>query len=247
MAAVGLRSGTETRAPRPRRRRCHEVRAARPVVRCRPPGRRCEPLRPLSCAVSQQRARLGVVSSVRRSMSTSTGRAPVDDDFCGRREVHVGTITSSPGPTPRASSARWSAAVAEFSATAWRAPTASAKRSSNCFVRGPVVSQPESRTSRTAGFSRSVMEGRANGRNGCGAGSVKGSGPRRDCRTHRGQSIPVDGPGDAFSQRRARAHSPTPDGQRRCLRRSAEYPRDEGGPNVGSTSLPTLSTTASNS
>ena len=73
-------------------------------------------------------------------------------------------MTSSPGPTPSASSARCKAAVAEFRAMAWRVPTVAANRSSNSFVRGPVVSQPESRTSSTACFSRSVIDGRANGR-----------------------------------------------------------------------------------
>jgi hypothetical protein len=42
----------------------------------------------------------------------------------------------------------------------------SANRASNDRVCSPVVSQPESRTARTASFSRSVIEGRANGRNG---------------------------------------------------------------------------------
>ena len=81
-------------------------------------------------------------------------------------------MTSSCGPTPRASSARCRAAVAEFRATACRAPTVAANRSSNNFVRGPVVSQPESSTSRTAAFSRSVIDGRAKGRYGVVSGSV---------------------------------------------------------------------------
>ena len=51
-------------------------------------------------------------------------------------------MTSSPGPMPSASSARCNAAVAEFRAIAWRAPTFAANRSSNSFACGPVVSQP---------------------------------------------------------------------------------------------------------
>ncbi len=88
-------------------------------------------------------------------------------------------MTSSSGPTPSASSERWSAAVAELRATAWRAPTASANRCSNSFARAPVVSQPESRTSMTACFSRSVIDGRANGRNGLASPAVISS-PRRE-------------------------------------------------------------------
>lgn len=55
--------------------------------------------------------------------------------------------------------------MAELRATAWRLPTVSAKRASNSFVRGLVVSQPESRTSRTASRSSAVIDGRANGGN----------------------------------------------------------------------------------
>ena len=88
-------------------------------------------------------------------------------------------MTSSAGPTSRASSARWRAAVAEFRAIAWRAPTLAANCSSNAFVRAPVVSQPESRTSMTACFSRSVIDGRANGRYARVARSVISRSPRR--------------------------------------------------------------------
>ena len=83
-------------------------------------------------------------------------------------------MTSPPAPTPIPSSARWSAAVAELRAIAWRAPTLAANCSSNALVRGPVVSQPESSTSMTALFSRSVIDARANGRNGGSAGVVIG-------------------------------------------------------------------------
>src|SRR5664279_1919762 len=72
-------------------------------------------------------------------------------------------MTSSSGPIRSASSARCRAAVAEFTATAWRVPTKARTASSNAIVRSPVVSQPESSTSRTAVRSAAVIEGRWKG------------------------------------------------------------------------------------
>src|SRR4029079_17255016 len=114
--------------------------------------------------------------SVSASTSTSTGVAPTWAITSAlAANVHVGTMTSSPGPTPIASSARCSAAVAELTATAFGNPTNAANASSNSLTRGPVVSHPESRTARTASFSRSVIDGRANGRNAsCARGSLMG-------------------------------------------------------------------------
>src|SRR5437899_6380588 len=74
-------------------------------------------------------------------------------------------MTSAPGLTPAASSDKCSAAVQELSASACFAPTAEANSRSNCFVFGPVVSQPERSASVTSRISSSSMSGRANGRN----------------------------------------------------------------------------------
>ena len=71
------------------------------------------------------------------------------------------TSSSGPTPSPRAPGA---AQRSPSSARQRRATRPSANRSSNVFDTEPVVSQPESSTSRTACFSRSVIDGRANGR-----------------------------------------------------------------------------------
>ena len=75
-------------------------------------------------------------------------------------KVMVGMSTASPGRTPRASTARWRAAVQEFTATAWRPPTAAANSCSNCRTRGPVVSQPERSAVVTSSISSSPIDGR---------------------------------------------------------------------------------------
>src|SRR3954470_11887979 len=68
-------------------------------------------------------------------------------------------ITSSPGPTPSASSARCIAAVPEVTAIACFAPRYSANRSSSSAAFGPVVSQPERIVSATAAISSSPTAG----------------------------------------------------------------------------------------
>ncbi len=68
-------------------------------------------------------------------------------------------ITSSPGPTPSASSARWSAAVPEVTASTCSASRYAAMRSSSSAARGPVVSQPERSVSTTAAISSSPIAG----------------------------------------------------------------------------------------
>src|ERR671919_39049 len=68
-------------------------------------------------------------------------------------------ITSSPGPTPAATSDRCMAAVPDESATACRAPTYSAKRRSSSSARGPLVSQPLRSVSATASISSSPTAG----------------------------------------------------------------------------------------
>jgi len=66
-------------------------------------------------------------------MSTKTGTAPrCTTALIVATQVYVGTITSSPGPTPSAASAVINAAVPEVTPTAWRAPTAWANARSNC-------------------------------------------------------------------------------------------------------------------
>ena len=82
------------------------------------------------------------------STSTNTGRAPTcTTTFAVDANVIGVVITSSSRPTLAASSARWSAAVHELSATQCCAPTSPAKRFSNALVLGPVVIQPERRVS----------------------------------------------------------------------------------------------------
>src|ERR671934_3118083 len=56
--------------------------------------------------------------------------------------VKEGTITSSPGPTPIAASARWRPVVHEVVATPYFAPTYAATAFSNSATLGPCVTQP---------------------------------------------------------------------------------------------------------
>ena len=70
------------------------------------------------------------------------------------RTSRSGRSPRRPRPTPSASSARWSAAVAELRAIAWRRRRTPRTRPRTPWSCGPVVSQPESRTSRTAARSR---------------------------------------------------------------------------------------------
>src|SRR5438093_2286435 len=68
-------------------------------------------------------------------------------------------ITSSPGPTPSATTARWRAAVPDARASTCSASRYSAIRRSSSAARGPVVSQPERRVSATAATSSSPIAG----------------------------------------------------------------------------------------
>ncbi|MFT3917330.1 MAG: hypothetical protein QM704_25560 [Anaeromyxobacteraceae bacterium] len=66
------------------------------------------------------------------STSASTGVAPVRSTACAvAAKVRSGTITSSPGPSPSAWSARWRATVPFETVIAWRTPTQAAKAASN--------------------------------------------------------------------------------------------------------------------
>src|SRR5262245_43226748 len=92
--------------------------------------------------------------------SAKTGVAPAwTMTFAVAGQVMGVVITSSPGPTPTASSARWSAAVPEATASTCSAWTYSAKHRSSSVARGPVVSQPERRVSATASISSSPIAG----------------------------------------------------------------------------------------
>src|SRR5262245_29256330 len=92
--------------------------------------------------------------------SAKTGRAPVCTMTFAVAGHVIGVVTtSSPGPTPSASSERCIAAVPDATATACCAPTYSAKRRSSSAVAGPVVSQPERSVSATAAISSSPIAG----------------------------------------------------------------------------------------
>ena len=91
-------------------------------------------------SVTASYTRAGSTFIVRRSTSTSTGRAPASTTaFAVAGKVYAGTITSSPSPSPSAATARWTAAVPEETATACSVPQASARTASNSATFGPIV------------------------------------------------------------------------------------------------------------
>ena len=101
----------------------------------------------------------------RGSISTSTGRASkylITSAVAAN--VYGVVITSSPCFNPMASRARCMAAVHELTAMACFAPTTAANADSNCFVFGPVVTQPEFSASRISASSDSSRSGSAKGR-----------------------------------------------------------------------------------
>ncbi len=72
--------------------------------------------------------------------STKTGVAPMWLTASAvAMNVLAGTMTSSPGLTPAASSASLTASVPELTPTAWLQPQNAAKASSNCWSSGPMV------------------------------------------------------------------------------------------------------------
>ena len=84
-------------------------------------------------------------------MSQKTGAAPVQATvFAAATKLSDGETTSSPGPQPTASNARWSAAVPFETASACVAPENAANCVSSSATRGPMLHQPDSRTSRPA-------------------------------------------------------------------------------------------------
>ena len=103
------------------------------------------------------------------SRSTNTGAAPVATTaFADAMNVRAGTITSSPGPTPAATSAICSAAVPELAATARSVPTKEANSASKAATSGPAAIWPERRTRSTASSSAEPTAGAAG--NGPGTG-----------------------------------------------------------------------------
>src|SRR5438309_11283809 len=72
--------------------------------------------------------------------------------------------TSAPGPIPSVTSAVWSPAVQELSASAPGAPRYAANSCSNRFAFGPVVIQVDRSVSTTSWISSSPIGGVANGR-----------------------------------------------------------------------------------
>ena len=98
-------------------------------------------------------------------MSANTGVAPViATEFAVAAKVKEGTMTSSPGPIPAASSPRCRAEVPELTATA-RVPgtSAAANSSSKAATCGPWAIMPVRMTAATASISSSPMSGRAGG------------------------------------------------------------------------------------
>ena len=95
------------------------------------------------------------VGSDRRSRRTPARAPQYTAAFAVATNVIDGTITSSPGPTPAARYARCSAAVHDEVAIACRTPRCSANASSNAWILGPIVSQPDRSASVTAAKSSS--------------------------------------------------------------------------------------------
>src|SRR5919108_216369 len=92
--------------------------------------------------------------------STNTGLAPVwTITFAVAGQVIGVVITSSPGPTSRATSARCIAAVPDETASACFAPTYAANRRSSSAAFSPVVSQPDRIVRATASISSSPTAG----------------------------------------------------------------------------------------
>src|SRR5437588_4803360 len=103
--------------------------------------------------------------SVSSRTSAKTGVAPQwTITFAVAGHVIGVVITSSPGPTPSATSERCSAAVQDETASTCSACRKSRIRASSSAVRGPVVSQPERSVSATASTSASVIAGGWNDR-----------------------------------------------------------------------------------
>src|SRR6478736_4754840 len=98
------------------------------------------------------------------SMSANTTSAPTSRTALAEAANEKdGTITSSPGPMPRASRSMCSAEVPELTATQWRPSTSSEKPSSKAATSGPCTTRPLRSTRTAASISSSPMTGRAAG------------------------------------------------------------------------------------
>ena len=95
----------------------------------------------------------------RGSMSTKTGRAPVYSIAATVATKVNGTVTtSSPGPTPAASSARWSALDPLLTPMACPTPQAAANSASKANTSSPSTYWPEASTPSTAASMSSLIE-----------------------------------------------------------------------------------------
>src|SRR6058998_243846 len=84
-------------------------------------------------------------------MSTKTGVAPVITMVeAEATKENAGVRTSSPGPTPRATSARRSASVPDATPTAWRTPHVRASSCSSARPSPPRTNWPEARRQHAA-------------------------------------------------------------------------------------------------
>src|SRR5918994_1727626 len=111
-------------------------------------------------SVMASAVRAGAMLRSESRTSTKTGVAPQwTITFAVAGQVIGLVITSSPGPTPSATSERCSAAVPEETARTCSASKYSASRCSRSAARGPVVSQPDRIVSATASISSSPTAG----------------------------------------------------------------------------------------
>src|SRR6266508_2744742 len=90
---------------------------------------------------------LGSIPPVASSTSTKRARAPAWATASTEAvKVWATVTTSSPGPTPSAASARWTAAVPEATPTARLVPQNPAKAASKAATSGPMMKRPASTT-----------------------------------------------------------------------------------------------------
>ena len=82
--------------------------------------------------------------------------------FGAAKNVIAGVMTSSPGPIPHTVSASSRAAVADDTQRTGRSPTYAESAASKALSFGPLVIQPERRTSATLAIVASSSAGRAN-------------------------------------------------------------------------------------
>src|SRR5476649_189207 len=100
----------------------------------------------------------GSIVNDRGSTSTNTALAPVYWIAATvATNVNGTVITSSPGPTPAASNARWSAAVPELTATPWSAPHTAANSCSNASTSSPSTNWLVSSTRAIAASTSDLM------------------------------------------------------------------------------------------